>query len=56
MLLDSNIIIYATQPQHTAIRLFIAKEKVVVSALSKVETLGFHNLREAEKVLLERFF
>jgi predicted nucleic acid-binding protein len=32
MLLDSNIIIYAAQPEHAALRRFIAENEVAVSA------------------------
>lgn len=42
MLLDSNIIIYATQPEYVWLREFIAEHEPVVSALSYVETLGYH--------------
>lgn len=37
MLLDSNIIIYASQPEHAYIRQFIGEHDVVVSAVSYVE-------------------
>lgn len=56
MLLDSNIVIYATQPQHVALRQFIAEHAPAVSAISYVEVLGFHRLEKAEHTLLERFF
>jgi predicted nucleic acid-binding protein len=56
MLLDSNIIIYAAQPDNGKLREFIAKHEPVVSALSYVETLGYHRLNEIEKLLLEEFF
>jgi predicted nucleic acid-binding protein len=56
MLLDSNLIIYASQPQHGALRRFIAREVPYVSAVSKVETLGYHELGEDEKRFLEEFF
>jgi len=56
MLLDSNLIIYASQPQHGALRRFIAREVPYVSAVSKVETLGYHELGEDEKQFLEEFF
>jgi len=56
MLLDSNLIIYASRPQHAALRTFIAREVPSVSAISKVETLGYPDLTEAEKQFLEAFF
>lgn len=56
MLLDSNIIIYAAQAENVMLREFIAKHEPVVSALSYVETLGYHRLKEIEKQFLEEFF
>lgn len=56
MLIDSNIIIYAAQPEHAALRQFIAKHSPAVSAVSYVEVLGYHNLTEQDRLLLEAFF
>lgn len=56
MLLDSNLIIYASRPQHPALRTLIAREIPSVSAISKVETLGYPDLTEEEKRFLEAFF
>jgi len=56
MLLDSNIIIYAGQPENGRLRQFIAEHEPVVSALSYLETLGYHRLTEIERQFLEEFF
>jgi predicted nucleic acid-binding protein len=56
MLLDSNAIIYATQPEHTRLREFIAAHTPSVSAVSYVEVLGYHMLSQAEEALLHQFF
>lgn len=56
MLLDSNLIIYASRPEHGALRTFVAGEAPYVSAVSKIETLGYHELGENEKQFLEEFF
>ena len=56
MLLDSNIIIYAGQPAHEQLRRFIARHAPKVSAVSMVETLGYHRLSERERQYLEEFF
>lgn len=56
MLLDSNLIIYASRPEHGALRTLIAREVPSVSAISKVETLGYPELGENEKQFLEEFF
>lgn len=56
MLMDSNIIIYATQPAHSFLRTFIAEHAPAVSAVSYVEVLGYHQLTQQERTLLEQFF
>jgi len=56
LLLDSNIIIHASQPQHEHLRKLISEEACFVSAVSKVEALGYHRLSEIERRLLEAFF
>jgi len=56
MLLDSNIIVYACRPELSALRHFIAEQNPSVSAISYVETLGYHKLRDEERQYLERFF
>jgi predicted nucleic acid-binding protein len=56
MLLDSNIIIYAAQPQYPQLREFIAERSPAVSALSYVEVLGYHQLTEEQRYYFEAFF
>ncbi len=56
MLLDSNIIIYAAQPDHSDLRALIATEAPAVSAISVVEVLGYHRLSEAERKHFDEFF
>src|ERR1043166_2400987 len=56
MLIDSNIIIYATKPEHADLRRYIAEHAPAVSAVSYVEVLGYHKLSEPERLLLEAFF
>src|SRR5690242_11573229 len=56
MLIDSNIIIYATKPEHATLREFIATHTPAVSAVSYVKVLGYHKLTEPERALLEAFF
>jgi len=56
MLLDSNLIIYAAGPEHEALRDFIARESPYISVISKVETLGYHELGENERRFLQAFF
>ncbi len=56
MILDSNIIIYAAEPDGAALRAFIAERSPSVSAISLVEVLGYHRLSLTEKVHFEAFF
>lgn len=56
MLYDSNIVIYTARPEHAFLRDVIAEDVPVVSAISRVEVLGFHGLDEAERGHLEAFF
>ena len=56
MLLDSNVIIYAAQPEHASLRDFIAEQSPSVSAISVVEVLGYHELSDPERAHFEEFF
>ena len=56
ILLDSNLVIYATQPNNEEVRAFLRANGHAVSAISLVETLGFHRLGNEEREELERFF
>jgi len=56
VLLDSNIIIYAAQPEHAALRQFIATHTPAASAISQIEVLGYHKLSEEDRQVLEQFF
>ena len=56
MLLDSNIIIYSFQPEYKKLRKFVSNREIFCSAISCVETLGYHKLSDDEKYYLQRFF
>jgi predicted nucleic acid-binding protein len=56
MLLDSNIIIYAALPEYGALQDFIAKHAPAVSAISRVEVLGYHLLSAMDRRNFEEFF
>ncbi|OSO89159.1 nucleic acid-binding protein [Cylindrospermopsis raciborskii CENA303] len=49
MLIDSNLIIYATQPPYTQLRSWLVNYATHYSAISRLETLGYHRLGDAEK-------
>lgn len=56
MLIDSNIIIYATQSEYSDLRQFITQHSPLISAVSYVEALGFHGLSEQDRTHFETFF
>ena len=56
MILDSNIIIYASKPEYVELREFIAQYSPSISVVSYVEVLGYHSLTVEDKDYLERFF
>lgn len=55
-LIDSNIIIYASKPEHSTLREFIAQNAPAVSAVSFVEVLGYPRLTDQERAHFEEFF
>lgn len=52
MLVDSNILIYATKPEHSGLRQWLIDALPKVSVISKVEILGYHKLHSTEKAAL----
>ncbi|MFA7243485.1 MAG: type II toxin-antitoxin system VapC family toxin [Sulfuricellaceae bacterium] len=52
MLVDSNILIYATKPEHAELRHWLVEALPKLSIISKVEILGYHKLHAAEKAAL----
>jgi len=55
-MLDSNIIIYAAKPGYEALQRFIAKHAPAVSAITRVEVLGYHLLTEQDRKNFGDFF
>jgi len=49
MLIDSNLIIYATQPQYHLLRTWLMAHITHYSVISRLETLGYHRLDNVEK-------
>lgn len=56
MLLDSNIIIYSFQSQFQNLQSLMESNSTYCSAVTLIETLGYHELSEEEKFYLERLF
>ncbi|WP_159788038.1 type II toxin-antitoxin system VapC family toxin [Sodalinema gerasimenkoae] len=52
MLIDSNLIIYATQPPYTGLRDWLVDYATHYSAVSRLETLGYHRLSDAERQVI----
>ena len=56
MLLDSNIFIYAVQPQYEHLRQWFTQQGVGVSEITRLEVLGYHRLNDADKKDFHRLF
>jgi predicted nucleic acid-binding protein len=56
MLIDSNIIIYAALPEHSALRQFVADHVPFVSSISYIEVLGYHRLNDKDRQHFQDFF
>src|SRR6266852_5181425 len=56
MLLDSNIIIYSAKREYAELRLFMFKNAYSVSAVSRIEVLGYHLLTDNQRQYLNEFF
>jgi toxin FitB len=56
MLLDSNLIIYASKPGYDHLRNWMSQHPICVSALSQLEVLGYHRLTEEDRRFFVQFF
>jgi predicted nucleic acid-binding protein len=56
MLIDTNLIIYAVQPDRGGLRRWITSALPCCSVISRVEALGYHRLSEAGRQSLEAVF
>ena len=56
MLADSNLIIYAASGNYPDLLHWFLDNEISVSAISLVETLGYHNLKPKEKSALVTIF
>ena len=48
MIVDSNLIILASRPEHPEIRDWIVQSASSISAISRVEVLGYHRLEPVD--------
>ncbi len=53
IILDSNIIIYSSQPDYQSLRSFLFEQNPYCSRISYLETLGYHKITISEKIYLE---
>jgi predicted nucleic acid-binding protein len=58
MIIDSNIIIYSVMPEFNVVRSFLKEHEseLAVSAVSKIEVLGYHKLSAEDRLLFTGFF
>jgi len=58
MIIDSNIIIYASKSTYHSLLLYLKNNESALktSAICKIEVLGYHQLKKIEKQYLENFF
>jgi predicted nucleic acid-binding protein len=56
MLLGSTIVIYAVKPEYPGGRAFIKQHDATASVLTRIETLGDHDLSSGEAPKLNRLF
>ncbi len=56
MLLDSNIVIYAFDPAHVKVADFLRGKTIRVSAITKIEVMGFWRLTEDDHQSFAAFF
>jgi predicted nucleic acid-binding protein len=58
MILDSNIVIYSVMPEYGRVLEYLKQhqDQLYVSAVTKLEVLGYHKLDVEEKELFEGFF
>jgi toxin FitB len=55
-LIDTNIFIYSVQPEYAYLRTLFAEEDVFYANVSKIEALGFHQLKAIHKSYFESAF
>ena len=51
-LIDSNILIYACSDEYIFVSEFIYENLPLISIISKIEVLGYHKLKQRDKIIL----
>jgi toxin FitB len=55
-IIDSNLLIYSAEAEYSYLRTLLRSPDVYVSAVSKVEVLGFHKITTTDKLYFEALF
>jgi toxin FitB len=55
-IIDTNIVIYAANPAHVALKSFLKDIQNAVSIITCIETLGYPLLTESNKIYLKNVF
>lgn len=55
-LIDSNILIHAAKPEHSALKEMLKGDDVLISNISRLEVLGYHKITEEQKVFFNAIF
>ena len=53
MIVDSDLIILASKPVNIDVRAWVIQCRGSISAITRVEVLGFRNLEESERMILD---
>lgn len=53
MLIDTNLIIYSVSPDYHQLRRWLVEKMPVCSVISRVESLGYHRLSDADRQSIE---
>jgi len=56
IILDSNIVIYSGLTSHYELKEWLKSKDIVVSLITKLEVLGYHDLNEKDQIYFEIFF
>ncbi|MDF9800335.1 putative nucleic acid-binding protein [Catalinimonas alkaloidigena] len=51
-MIDSNIVIYGSQAGYQYLRDYLGKQNIAISKVTLIEVLGYHLLKENEKIRL----
>lgn len=55
-LLDSNILIYSLNPEYNFLKGIVLDKNNATSMITQIEVLGFHKIKEEEKLYFEFIF